>query len=184
MLIMGKSLRLNAEAALQGLYKEIQACADSLLEEYYNEVQTKLKTNAAKADIAKMSDDEEKTIRRKVIAGAEAIMDSYGTGSAMDTSNPFLSEYKNSLMWNTLRSADNAITGRPAGEYTNIYGETQHSTGGSAGVNLEWKYHPQTPSYAFQEAEIWFFKGDRVQIRLNEAISQFFKSIGRYFTFG
>lgn len=179
---MGKHLRFNAEAAVDGFREHIIRTADALLEEYYNEVQAKL--NKGKNDIEKLSKNEVNMIRRQVIGGASAIMESYGTGSQMDKNNPFLEAYKRSDMWNPLRTNDNAIRGRSKGEYTNIYGKQRVSKGSMAGLDIEYRHKPQIPTRAFQDAEIWFFKGNRVRTKLKEAIPQYFKTINKYFSYG
>ena len=66
-------------------------------------------------------------ITAQVVGGAYAAMDNFGKGSLMDENNPALESYKNSGLWNPVRH-DTTIRGRPKGQYTNIFGETETST--------------------------------------------------------
>lgn len=65
----------------------------------------------------------------------------YGSGSLSDTSdNPYLDEYISSENFNHYRSkSDMTIRGRDAGEYTDLDGNPQYSSGKNAGKNLEAK---------------------------------------------
>lgn len=177
-----KSLHFNSSRAIADFKIKIEKTADDLLNEYYAEVHNKLNTSNAKKSIKKLSINEEKYLKRQVIAGASAIMDSYGTGSKMDTSNPFLSAYKSSDLWNDLRTG-NTIVGRKKGTYKNIYGATDYSSGKMAGKNIENISKPRSPSYAFQNAETWFFKGNRINEVLNLVIGEFCRGMYKYFEF-
>lgn len=66
----------------------------------------------------------------------ESWLAEWGSGSEMDTSNPDLTAYMGSELWNPARNGF-AITGRPKGEYIGLDGEVYDSSGALAGVNLE-----------------------------------------------
>lgn len=176
-----KTLRFNAERCFSDLKTKIMQTADDLLNEYYAEIYNKLNTIQGKRDLEKLAENQEMYLKRKVIGYANAIMDSYGTGSQMDTSNPFLSEYKNSDIWNDLRTG-NAIVGRSKGRYKNIYGSIRYSTGSMAGKNIENRIKPRSPSYAFQHAQLWFTR-ERINKVLNIVIREFIKGMYKYFEF-
>lgn len=65
----------------------------------------------------------------------------YGSGSLSDThDNPYIDEYISSENFNNYRSkSDMTIRGRDAGEYTDLDGNPQHSSGRNAGKSLEAK---------------------------------------------
>lgn len=178
-----KRLRFNKSRALSAYRKAIKKAADQLLEEFYNEISGKMNSSEGRSDLSRMSRNEEKIFVRMVIGQADAIMDSYGTGSKMDTHyNAALEAYKNSDLYNPART-DKTIVGRPKGTYTNIYGEQQQSSGKREGMPVEGFYKPVSPSYAFQRAEVWFFKGNRVSEVLTMYINEWIQGMGQYFDF-
>ena len=65
----------------------------------------------------------------------------YGSGSASDTrDNPYIDDYINDSNFNDYRSkSDMTIRGRDEGDYTDLDGNIQHSTGKNAGRDLEAK---------------------------------------------
>lgn len=72
-------------------------------------------------------------------ANTEALMDIFGTGSKMNTTdNPLLDEYISSDKWNSYRSkSDTTIRGRKAGSYTDVFGNQRESSGNLAGYDIE-----------------------------------------------
>ena len=93
-----KTLKFNSAKAIEGFKTAILKATDRILEEYYNEIYSKMKTQKAKEGLTKMSETEENLIRIKIIGDANAIMDSYGTGSTMDKNNPYLQEYNHAIL--------------------------------------------------------------------------------------
>lgn len=175
----------NSSRAKQAFKLAIKEAVDRIFNEYYNEVYTHLKTSSGRAGLQKMSEDEEEYFRKIVTANAYAIIDSYGTGSKMDTDNSALEEYKTSNIWNPLRPSDNSIVGRAKGKYINIFGEQASSTGSLAGKNLEeiGIAKPRSPSFAFQNAETWFFGGNRTRKIINETLRSFINTLSNYFEY-
>jgi len=109
----------------------------------------------------------------KIIGGAYAAMDNYGTGSKMSLEeNPALEDYKNSELWNPARKGD-GIVGRPKGSYTNIFGETQYSQGKKEGKLLEEKYPPNPPSFAVETALRWLSRDGTLQNEINNVVKNF-----------
>lgn len=186
---MGKRLHLDSAAIANDCTISVFHAADLLLEEYFNEIQFQMSSESGRNDLdAKSLDDGERMLlRRQVLGGAWAIMDSFGTGSLMDKSNPYLADYIGSPLWNSMRTGF-AIAGRPAGEYTNIFGEQAQSSGSLAGQDAERVIPPRPPSKAFQQAWAWFTSGDRVNKRLSEAMNRFFAGVRAnptsYFRYG
>lgn len=120
-------------------------------------------------------------IASKVVFYAEAIMDSFGTGSLMDKNNPYLQEYIASGQWNPERN-DTIIVGRPEGEYENIFGETVTSGGFMAGVNIEGFANVKPPKYTIQNAEKWLLKEDGyIKRYLEIELTNFIGTMGKYF---
>lgn len=185
---MPKTLHLDYVAITNDFMIAISKCADLLLEEYFNEIQFQMKTQSGKddLDVKSLDDGEKKILKRMVIGGAWAIMDSYGRGSLMDKSNPFLADYMSSQLWNPLRQGY-TVVGRASGSYTNIFGEQAESSGVMAGSDIERVVRPIAPSKAFQQAEKWFQNGERINKRLTSAIAQFFSGVRvnpiKYFKF-
>lgn len=176
-------LRFNSSAAAGGLRQAVNRAADKCLEDFYTEIENKMNTSVGKADLQRMSENEENIFRRRVIGQAHAIIDSYGKGSLMDTTNPFWSQYRHSPLWNPRRNSS-TIVGRPKGYYINIFGRKVWSSGRKAGLNVEEKIKPQSPSYAFQQAEIWWCtSGGHITEILNAEISQWLRTAYQYFDF-
>jgi hypothetical protein len=115
-----------------------------------------------------------------VVGGAWATMDEWGTGSEMSLENPALEGYRDSKYWNPRRH-DTTIRGRPKGQYTNIFGETKTSSGGMAGLDLEYlsnigelpfDIRVQPPSHAMETAARWM-RETRVQTIWRESLQAF-----------
>jgi len=140
-------------------------------EEYLEEIQSHMQTPRGREDLTAEEIEIVGTfITAQIIGGAWATMDEWGTGSSMDISNPALPAYRNSELWNPARH-DTVIRGRPAGSYTNIFGEGRTSSGKLEGVNLEWlsaqgvlpfEVDVIPPSHAMQTAGRWL-KNGRIQ---------------------
>jgi len=112
-------------------------------------------------------------ILASIAGGAWAVMDEFGTGSLMDMNNPALNDYKNSELWNPART-DTIIRTRPAGTYTNIFGETRVGHG-KGGFDLEQKggiYSPTPPSHAIENALRWM-ANDRFAEKIRNTIYYF-----------
>lgn len=174
-------LRFDSKSCSDGLYKAIQKTADLLIEEYEAEIKQGMNTTKGAENVnIGLSNDDRKRLHREVVGGALAIMDSYGRGSLMDKSNPFLADYMSSELFNPLRQGY-AIVGREAGDYTNIFGEQAQSSGAFAGSDIERVVRPIAPSKAFQQALIWFKAGNRIDKRLQECIRSF--DYSKYFVY-
>ena len=178
-----KRLTFNSAKAAKGYRSAVKKATDQLLKELYNEIRQGMDTSDGKKDLQKMSENEEMIFRRKVIGCADAIIDSYGTGSEMDKTNPFYMSYRHSSLWNVSRRGAVAIVGRSKGFYINIYGKKRYSTGRRQGINIEDYYEPISPSYAFQRAEMWFTKGNKVNEVISLYLSEYVKLMYQYFDY-
>lgn len=186
-------LIFNGAGAAQGYRQAVNNAADQLLKELYDEISDRMETSEGKNDLERMSENEERIFRRRVIGCADAIMDSYGTGSEMDKTNPFFMSYRHSSLWNTARRGTVDITGRPKGFYIDIYGRKRYSAGKFEGISLEKFYgpisskhtvtEPKIPSYAFQRAEVWFTQGNKVNEVISRYIAEWIKGMYRYFDY-
>ena len=72
-------------------------------------------------------------------SGQRAWIAEFGSGSTMDTTSPYYSAYRSNSNFNPARRSDNAITGRPAGEYLDLDGNVHVSSGANEGRDLEAK---------------------------------------------
>ncbi len=148
------SVMFDKMACLSALRTCLATAIKKAQQEYLNEIRSGVKQAGAGEDW-EASDIEEAAgfIAGEVIGGAWAILDTYGRGSLMDTSNPALGEYRNSEYWNPARQ-DLAIRSRPnkPGQI-NIFGESVNGLG-KGGHLLEDKpgFEPWPPSKAFQVA--------------------------------
>jgi hypothetical protein len=103
-------------------------------------------------------------------------MDSMGTGSLLDESNPALDEYMSSDLWNPQRDrSDHKIVSRARsdGAFTDIYGNQRTSRSNRGGIDLEkrgGKFAPKPPSHALQTAARWMENG-RFQEVLSQAVA-------------
>lgn len=121
---------------------------------------------------------------------ANALMQSFGTGNFADKGpDSYWSEYSKmtsgpDYFFNPSRNS--FISGRPKGEYKNIFGEKQESTGKNKGSNLEGLHikdkngnyiqiKPTAPSYSIQNAERWIIKNGETKIerRIETVITKF-----------
>ncbi|NLW79056.1 MAG: hypothetical protein GXY32_06560 [Ruminococcaceae bacterium] len=193
---MAKCLRLNRETLVAEYVAHMGRCIDRLLDEYYREVAGALRSEAARGDVQveRLDSADKAHLVRRLVAGPLAVMDSWGTGSMMDTGNPALPGYIGGPLYNPARGTQPGapITGRPEGPYVNIFGETVVSSGAMEGLNLEafpgLPIRPREPSYAFQNAEKWFAASRRVQEEIEKETEGFWGAVrenpARFMTFG
>lgn len=176
------NLYFNSQAAFEDLKRRISDIADDILDEYFAEINNRMQTFKGRNDLEKYKENVGNVFKRSVIGYADAIIDSYGTGSLLDTSNEALSSYKSSALWNPLRLG-NQIVGRRKGTYRNIYGELSYSKGNMAGRPIEHIVKPKAPSYAFQNAWIMYVKGKRIQELITLAVNEWCRNCSKYFEY-
>lgn len=176
-------LTFDSDAAARSFVDILNTKINSFMQHMMNEISGKLRTSDSKNDLSLSNGRDKDIIFYEIIGGVYAVLDSYGTGSEMDKSNPALSDYMNSELWNKVRSGFE-IVGRKKGYYTNIFGKKQYSSGRKAGKSLEYKYPPQKPSYAFQHAETWYLNDQKIQEEIvDPAIDEWLSGISAFFSF-
>ena len=171
----------NHTGALVALRKRLVQVLLMCREEVIADTESRMLTPEGRADVKADKTREEVAgiISTYIILGPWAVMDEYGKGSLMDQNNPFLQEYKGGELWNPARK-DSVIRGRPAGSYTNIFGEKVSSQGKAEGRNLERiadatgnvDFMPHPPSHAMETAMRWMANG-RFQEQLTIALNTF-----------
>lgn len=144
-------LRFNAEAMYSDLCKVLVSAANEIMEHFLKTAELHLKEKDAETEAA-ILDMAAGKISATCIFYARSILESYGTGSKMDITNPYLDEYMESIYWNPDRRRF-AISGRRAGAYVNIFGETVVSSGKYRGKEIEDIVPAVAPSFAIQNAE-------------------------------
>jgi len=84
--------------------------------------------------------------------GQKAFIGEYGSGSLMEKTiqgNPYLREYFSSDQWNPLRTGY-SIRGRAEGDYKDLDGKKQYSSGAMKGLNIEEYFAPIEPRHIIQ----------------------------------
>lgn len=161
----------DANRCIRDLHRHLVRTMEDVQEELLNEIHsgTKHKTDWKKGEIEEFVG----MITAHIVGGGWAVMDEWGRGSKMDTTNPELQEYIKSVYWNPLRR-DLKIRGRPAGTYVDIFGNIRHSSGKRAGQVLEETkgYEPWEPSRAMRTA-IQVMKKGRFNEIVQKAVMEF-----------
>lgn len=191
---MPKTLHLNTEAIKADYTEAMQKALDEISYGYFNSVVSSMRTSSGSGDVTVESEDKGDRLIRQIIGGAFAVLDSWGSGSLMATDNPALQDYMNSDLWNPARpkTPGAPITGRPQGEYTDVFGESAYSSGAMEGLNLEQMPNspikPQAPSGAFQDTDKWFVADGTMVEVVREKTREFFNGVlrnsARYWRFG
>lgn len=173
-------LKINIDAMVRDYAQYMCTVANMITQDTFNGIVFRLKSGDAVNDVTIL--DAEYVgglITAGIQSGVHAILDSYGTGSKMDTSNDYLFEYIGSKFWNPLRGGQLDIVGRKEGQYTNILGESVYSTGRLAGRDMD--YMAKEPSYAIQTAEKQAFES-RIEKYLTSEGGKWFSQNGyKYF---
>lgn len=196
---MAVTLQFDAEGCYRALIQELVKVSDSIIENFYNDAIAGLDMDG-QADSERINailDETREYVEAQCKFKANALMQSFGTGSNADMSaDSYWKEYESSGLFNPARrSKGNAyISGRPAGTYTNIYGEKQDTSGRNAGKNIEYihitdkngqviQLKPVAPKFSIQNAERWLIKNHqrRVEDKIEEAMVQFFAEEAKKF---
>ncbi len=167
-------IRFDAKACIDFLWLNLYGAMKQLQQELLNEAKQRMLTPEGAASL---HEEEIRDIANVIVAsiagGAWAAMDEWGTGSLMDTSNPALTEYRNSAMWNPARP-DTKIRSRPnAPGQIDIFGRPVNGRG-KGGIDLEalGKVTPQPPSHAIQTAARWMQNG-RMREVIQSVVNKF-----------
>lgn len=211
---MAFSLQFDSEKFYEDLVDHLLTVMDSINQQFFKEATNGLSSDGkADSDIEKavvedFSDYDAATGTKFINARcqfyADAIMESFGTGSKSDTSeDSYWEDYRatangSPAYFNPLRTGT-TIVGRPRGSYINIYGEQKSTFGNMAGKSIEvkdakneedkkWRVEPKSPSYSIQRAEDWSMRDGysrKIEGKIEEAILQFIQeNASNYFYFG
>lgn len=181
-------LKFDYQRATSDLIQVLTKTCDELIEEFYEDSRKYL-TQRAKEDIEidhAMLEMGETNIRAAVAFRGYALLESFGKGSQMDMSNPYLDEYMQSDLWNPARTGA-TIVGRAKGEYTDFFGNKAYSTGNKEGQSVETEHgrvRSRKPSCSIQNAEKWFMESNgKVERKLDLVIDEFIDGMNKYFVY-
>lgn len=184
---MAQSLVFNWQAMYQDLTELLQQVINELVDEIYREATQGMSANA-RTDTEKENATFEAMkmqIEGSCIFYANAIIESFGMGTQADSSyRSYWREYSsgNNPLWNPARRGKE-IVGRPAGAYTNLWGEELESTGSKVGQPTG-RRNGKAPTFSIQNAEVWVIKDSETKIerRIEVELSKFFaERAGSYF---
>lgn len=197
---MAIALRFNGQKFYDDLKEELKKTMKALIDEFYRAATSGMGADArADSDNFGVTEDElEHQIDAQCAFYADAIIESYGIGSLADIGpNSHWDDYKSSGLLNPLRTGT-AIVGRKEGEYTNIWGEPDYSTGTKAGQLLESKtktprkffdkskgkwvsIEPKRPTYAIQNVEVWLMQNRETSMerKIEETVIQFIQQVSQ-----
>ncbi len=173
------SIKFDSQACIMALKQELMFSMKQLQQELLNEAKQGMQTPEGRESLTDGDiEDIANTISVSIVGGAWAALDEWGSGSLLDESNPALANYKGGSLWNPARG-DNKIRTRPAGPYTNIFGEQKIGRAPVAGVDLEaiGVVSPTPPSHAIQNAVRWM-SNSRMQRLIKETLAMF--NFGKY----
>lgn len=205
---MAIALRFNGEQFYTDLRERLVTVMDEINSEFFRTATSGMSSDAKSAsekdkavlesttdysgDLQHSSADEE-YINARCRFYTDAILESFGIGSLSDR-GPYSQweEYERSEFFNPSRKGKMNIVGRPAGTYTDIWGNTQESTGTREGQNLESKtgttrkwydkngelhtLEPKRPTYKIQNAEVWLMQNRETSMerRIRTEVEKFF----------
>lgn len=190
---MAVSLTFDAEGCYRSLIQKLIKISDSIMEEFYNDAILGLDASG-KEDSEKIDaiwDETQGYVESKCKFYANALMQSFGTGSKSDTSSDsYWDEYRASGLFNPVRPGKE-IVGRKRGSYIDIFGRQKYTRGSFEGENIEGiefsgllKIEPVQPKYSIQNAESWLIRNHkrRVEDRIEEEVKMFFaEEAGKFF---
>ncbi len=168
------SIRFDSQGCINALTTNLFVAMIDLKKELLAEAKQGMLSPEGREDI---TEEDAKIVANVITAsiagGAWAVMDEYGTGSLMDTSNPALDAYKNSPLWNPARH-DNKIRSRPTQSgQVDIFGNPVNGHG-KGGYDLEGagKVSPTPPSHGMETAMRWMQQG-RFKEKITDTIAYF-----------
>lgn len=188
---MGVQLYFDADACYRGLVDKLMDTADEIMEYFYKDAISGLDENGkADSKLIKAVEETSGYIIAKCEFYANALMQSFGTGSKADTSSEsYWEEYKKSPWFNPSRFGKE-IVGRRRGSYIDIFGEQRSTWGNYEGINIEGKtffdkkkgkevtIEPIEPKKSIQNAERWLYGNSdrRIDDKIEESIKDFMEN--------
>lgn len=169
------ALKFNVNGMLSDFRRCMYAVFEQALDIWEEDVKKFMNPELVAEYKAKVKANAQVTVDKIIIyleANPGALAENFGTGSFIDTSNPYLNEYLSSSNKGNAKGNINTerkgleIVGRPKGTYVDIFGN-QHTvkTGNLAGKNIEWFYIgnddaiiPTRPSHAIQDGTRFFYQ--------------------------
>jgi hypothetical protein len=121
------ALKFDAESFYKSLCEELVNAADECMNHFLSDALNGLHARDS-VELLPTIYEAGDYIQGRCVFYADAIMESYGTGTMMDTTSDYLQDYRNSDLWNPNRKLL-SIAGRKKGKYTNIRGEEVESSG-------------------------------------------------------
>jgi hypothetical protein len=145
-------ITIDAEAMQKGLFDMLLAECITLTDWIWDQVNQlappEVRRDMIEKEVIKMGGQVVGTV---AAGGMMALVTEWGSGSLADESNPAWDDYVNSVYWNDARNPySHPITGREAGSYVNLDGETKVSTGNMSHLNLESFLQPIPPQHWMQ----------------------------------
>lgn len=176
------ALHFNIEEMVRDFEKKLRYSLEIRLDNWEQDTIKEMRSEIAQKFDAEVRAGVEKKINKVIAylkANPAALADSFGTGSLIDESNPYLNEYFSSKNINPLRK-DKRIYGRPAGRYINILdGKPRTSSGKFAGDPIEHIAKPSSPTHSIQTATNFFCR-TQVPIAIKEAVREL--KLSKYIT--
>lgn len=186
------ALRFDSEGAYRFLHEMILKAAD-LSAERFVKSSTEGLSGAAKAGTQKRIEDTAEAIKWIVEFNADAIVESYGTGTLADTGpDSYWNQYKgNSAFWNPARFGKR-IVGRPPGAYTDLWGRKRVSSGrfegrplivsnGKGKVGKLFTVREYFPMRTIQNAERWLLHGGEIDRLVQSAVDVYLSRLDQFF---
>lgn len=111
-------------------------------------------------------------ISAQIVGGPWSTLAEYGSGSLMDKSNPALSVYMNSSLWNPARTGYEKV-GRPKGKYIDFFGKGRYSSGTREGRSVEDRYPPTPATHGMTVTAAWMLLEQRPQKVIGDILRSF-----------
>lgn len=182
---MALTFRFDADGMIQAIKERLIEVANQMIQEFHrsatngmaNKADTEIESAQASNSSIYTGNTQvgEELIVAKCYFYADAIMESFGIGMGADAgSQSYWNEYVgDETLWNPLRKSK-PVVGRPAGPYTDIYGNPNESKGNMEGKIIPWIY--QRAGRTIQTAEAWLIKDGETKIEraVETALTKFF----------
>ncbi len=174
------SLRFDSTAMYNDLEKQAVVIVNNVTYDIFYKMRQGLTGNAkSDNDVFYAKDAYYNHIHSYIANYGYAILQSYGVGTGIDTESEFLSTYKNSVYWNSLRTS-NAVVGRVEGEYESVLG-SRTSKGTMAGIELNIS---QKATKVIQDIEEEYFeKGEAIKLISAQMSEWIASNSNRYFKY-